>query len=123
MSKLTKIISGALLGGLLAFPAVGQTVPPAIQGYGTLAVTNSSALVSTLTVGPNSQAWQTTTPGLVFVLNDTVSAGNIYVCPLGGACTTANGLELIPGRSWAFYRPAATMTVIATSTGTVQIQW
>lgn len=99
------------------------TTAPAILGFGTLAVTNSSALVSTATAGPNSAVWNATPPGAVYVLNDAASAGNLYVCPLGGTCSATVGLELAPGRSWGFYKPAATMTVFATTTATGQFQW
>lgn len=112
------------LGWLVPSVAFAQTVPPAVLGFGTLSVTNANTLASTMTTGPSSQAWPTTSnTGMVFVLNDSASAGNLYVCPFGGTCTTANGLELIPGRSWGFYRPATSMTVIATSTATAQFQW
>jgi hypothetical protein len=96
--------------------------PPGLVGFGTLSVTAASTLASTLALGPNSGLWSTT-PGLMVVLNDVNSAGNLYVCPIGGTCTAANGLELTPGRSWSFYAPATTMTVIAASTATAQFQW
>ncbi len=123
-----KTMKKLLLAGVCALAAlsqsVAQTVPPAVSGLGTLSVTNASTLASTMTLGPSSSAWPTSSStGMVFVLNDSASAGNLYVCPLGGTCTTANGLELIPGRSWGFYRPATSMTVIATSTATAQFQW
>jgi hypothetical protein len=96
--------------------------PPGIVGFGTLAATAASTLASTLTLGPNSGAWSAT-PGLLVVLNDAGSAGNLYVCPIGGTCTAANGLELTPGRSWTFYAPSTSLTVIADSTATAQFQW
>jgi hypothetical protein len=96
--------------------------PPGIVGFGTLAATAASTLASTLTLGPNSGSWSAT-PGLLVVLNDVNSAGNLYVCPIGGTCTAANGLELTPGRSWTFYAPSTSLTVIAASTATAQFQW
>lgn len=122
-----KIIAFLLLLATLS-PVCAQQVitgvPPVIVGYGTLSVANSSILASTMTAGPSSATWPpTNNAGVVFVLNDSASAGNLYVCPLGGACTTSNGLELIPGRSWGFYKPSTAMTVIATSTATAQFQW
>jgi len=96
--------------------------PPGIVGFGTLAVTAASTLGSTLTLGPNSGAWSAT-PGLLVVLNDAGSAGNLYVCPIGGTCSAANGLELTPGRSWSFYAPSTNLTVIAATTATAQFQW
>lgn len=104
--------------------ARAQTVPPPVQGFGSLSVVNSNALVSTMTLGPNSTAWPTSgNTGMVFVVNTLASAGNLYVCPLGGACTTSSGLEITPGHSWGFYRPSTSMTVIATTTATAQFQW
>jgi len=96
--------------------------PPGIVGFGTLAVTAASTLGSTLTLGPNSGSWSAT-PGLLVVLNDVNSAGNLYVCPIGGTCTAANGLELTPGRSWTFYAPSTSLTVIAATTAAAQFQW
>lgn len=107
--------SGGTSGGI-------TTTPPAVLGFGTLAVTNSSALASGATAGPNSAVWPTT-PGMLYVLNDAASAGNLYVCPLGGTCSATVGLELTPGRSWGFYKPATTMTVFATTTATGQFTW
>lgn len=101
----------------------GISTAPAILGFGTLAVTAASTLVSTMTAGPNSAAWNATPPGAVYVLNDAASAGNLYVCPLGGTCSATVGLELTPGRSWGFYKPAATMTVFATTTSTAQFHY
>lgn len=95
------------------------TTPLAILGFGTLAVTNASVLASTMTAGPNSAVWPTT-PGMLYVLNDAASNGTLYVCPLGGTCSATVGLELVPGRSWGFYKPATTMTVFTPTTATAQ---
>lgn len=104
--------SGGTSGGI-------TTTPPAVLGFGTLAVTNSSALASTMTAGPNSAVWPTV-PGMLYVLNDAASNGTLYVCPLGGTCSATVGLELTPGRSWGFYKPATTMTVFTPTTATAQ---
>ena len=94
----------------------------AITGFGSLAVANASTLASTVTAGPSSAVWPVA-PGPLIVMNDFSSVGNLYVCPLGGTCTVANGLELVPGRSWQFQAPASTMTVISASSSTAQFQW
>ena len=129
-----------LIGAMLALPAMAsaqQTVvlgagsanagtvlsrPAAITGFGTLAATNASALLSTITTGPNSAVWPTTT-GLIYVKNSGLSAGIAYVCPLGGTCTAATGIPLEAGASYGFYKPATTMTVISASTSSVTAQW
>lgn len=124
MRPFRKSIIAAAAIVLTATAALAQsiTTSPQLVGFGTLALTNASTLLSTLTVGPNSPAWPASL-GQVYVLNDSASAGNVYVCPLGGTCTTANGLELTPGRSWSFYRFSTNATVIAATTATVQVQW
>jgi len=91
-----------------------------IVGFGKLAVTNSSALVSTLTIGPNSEAWPTS-PGVVDIVNDHQSADVVWVCPLGGACSATNGLPVPAGTSWRFNRPATAMTVFSTAGATIRI--
>jgi hypothetical protein len=109
-------------GGTPASTTPITTSPAAITGFGTLAVVNASALASTATAGPNSAVWPTTT-GMLYVRNESASAGTLYVCPLGGTCSATVGLELPPGQSWGFYKPATTMTVFATTTATMQAQW
>ncbi len=98
-----------------------------IYGYGTLSVTNTSVLVSSMTVSANSIAWPGpvgTVSGVTVLLNDPASANNVYVCALGeNPCTTSIGLELIPGRAWQFYRPSPTMTVISNGTATLQVTY
>jgi hypothetical protein len=75
-----------------------------------------------MTADPNSAAWPTV-PGMMLVINDATSAGTIYVCPLGGTCTVANGIPLLAGQSYGVYKPATAMTAIAASTATVKMQW
>jgi hypothetical protein len=98
------------------------TTPPAVTGFGTLALGNTSTALSTLSLGPNSAAWPAQ-PGMVYVMNSTTSAGPIYVCPLGGTCTAANGIPIAVGQWYGFYRPASGMTAIAPSTATVEVQY
>jgi hypothetical protein len=90
------------------------------MGFGKLAVTNASTLVSTLTTGPNSAAWPTT-PGIVDIANDGTSADTVWVCPLGGTCSAANGIPVPIGGSWRFTKPATTMTVFSTGGATIRI--
>ncbi len=106
----TSTVSGTVAAG-----------PAAIVGYGVLALTAASTAMSTLTLSPNSGAWTAT--GTVFIKNRSASAGNAYVCPMGGACTSAVGIELVPGQAYGFTKPASAMTVIAASTATVEAQW
>lgn len=112
-------------GDLQAFDGNGNacvTTSTAGSNGGTLALTNASTLLSTLALIPNSAAWPTK-PLALIVLNEAASAGNLYVCPLGGTCTIANGFELVPGRSWTFPNPSTNATAIAASTAKLQAQW
>lgn len=93
-----------------------------VSGFGTLSATNASALLSTLTAGPNSAVWPTL-PSVVVVINSSASAGVAYVCPLGGACTVATGIPLAAGARYRFYGPSTAMSVIAASTASVAAQW
>jgi hypothetical protein len=110
-----------LLAGLLLLPLAATA--QYVTGFGTLAATNASASISTMTLGPNSAAWPPPQPTNVYVSNATTSAGLLYVCPLGGTCTVANGIPIAPGASYGFARPAGAMTVIAATTATVWTQW
>ena len=105
-------------------PGVGPCFVPtggqsAVKGFGTLTVSSSSALVSTLTIGPNSAAWPTV-PGWVNFVN--AGAAVIYVCPLGGTCATTTGIPIQVGATLPVFGPATTATVIGT-TGTLVAQW
>lgn len=116
--------TGAPLWQPCAVGAGGGVVStaPAIQGFGTLAATNASALLSTLTPGPNSAAWPAV-PGQIYVINSASSAGLIYLCPKGGTCSAAVGIPISAGNAYGVYQGATTMTVIAASTATVVAQW
>lgn len=106
-------------GNLKVTGSAGGPVPQ-VTGFGTLAATNSSTLLSTLTTGPNSAAWPAS-PGQIYVINQSTSP--IYICPLGGTCAAATGMEIMGGQAYGFYKPSMSMTVIAPSTATVQAQW
>jgi hypothetical protein len=100
------------------------SVGPAIVGFGKLSLTNASTLLSSATLGPGSAAWPTL-PGVVDVTNDPASADTIYACPTGNTpnCTTATGIPIYVGQSFRFTGPSATMTLIAASTATVEVQF
>jgi hypothetical protein len=114
---------------LLPAVALGQTgptaMPTATNGFGTLSVSTSSVALSTLTVGPNSLAWHMPLNGTLYVSNSINSAGNLYVCPFGGACTAAAGIPLSPGQAYGFNLGGTNTspTVIADTTATAVAQW
>jgi hypothetical protein len=95
--------------------------PTAVKGFGTLSAGNSSTLLSTLTTGPSSGAWPSPVPGMLYVLNNGTTT--IYICPLGGSCTSSNGLAVPAGQYYGFYQPSTSMTLISPTTATVQAQW
>lgn len=105
--------------------------PAATSGFGTVSVSTSSIALSTVTLGPSSAAFPV--GGLpnqqIAVSNSPASAGIAYLCPLGGTCTTANGLPLAVGERRTLYLKAAASgqltspTVIAVSTATVVADW
>lgn len=103
-------------------PLPVSNTPPAVTGYGTLAATAASTLLSTLTTGPNSAVWPTS-PGQIWIANSGLSADAVFVCPLGGTCSATVGLRVPVGGGYGFYQPAPTMTVFAVSTATVTAQW
>jgi hypothetical protein len=99
---------------------VTNTAPLPIHGFGSLSASaTTSTPLSTLTIGPNSLPWPTV-PSLVYVLNQT--AGTLYVCPLGGTCSTA-GIWVLSGNAYGFFNMSTNATVYAASAGTVQAQW
>lgn len=97
-------------------------VPPPVTGFGTLSATGTFALASTLTLGPSSAGWPAA-PGMVYVVNAPASAGTVFVCPLGGTCTTANGIPIAAGSAYGLFRPSTAMTLVAASTATVSFQF
>lgn len=114
--------SGAWAPASPSNPCSTSSGPPAVAGFGTLAVSTSSVQMSTLTTGPSSAVWPTA-PGLVYIVNSPVSSGLLYVCPLGGSCTTSNGIPIAAGGAYGFYKPSTAMTVIAASSATAVAQW
>jgi hypothetical protein len=109
----------------------GAPCPPAtapltvgITGFAKLSLTSASTRLSTATVGPGSAAWPTT-PAIVDVTNNPASADTIYACPVGSTptCTTATGIPIYVGQTFRFTKPSTTMTLIATSTATVEVQF
>lgn len=91
-----------------------------VSGFGTMSVTASSTLVSTITTGPNSSAWPAT-PGLVNFVNGGSSV--IYLCPLGGTCSASVGIALAAGASLQIFGPSNAATVFDATTGTLGAQW
>ena len=127
-SKMRIVLAAMLL--LASFGANAQvpiqtptnTVPPAIRGFGTLSVTTASVLLSTLTLGPNSSTWPSA-PRQLFIVNSPSSADIAYVCPLGGVCTSANGIPIGVGSSYGFFEPVTAMTICSATTSTILAQW
>lgn len=119
------LLVAALLLGAPAFAQVGVPHTPTItNGFGTLSVTAASVAVSTVTVGVNSLAWRMPLNGTLVIQNSQASAGLLYVCPLGGTCTSA-GWPVSPGGSITFSLGGSTTspTVIAATTATAIIGW
>lgn len=106
-------------GGLPAcFVPTGGASP--VKGFGTLAVTASSALVSTLTTGPNSAVWPTA-PGMVQFINE--GATVVFLCPLGGTCSTTTGIPMVAGSTLPIFNPSTSATAVDATTGTLVAQW
>lgn len=126
-----------LMVAVCFLPAIGyaQTVPtpvtPApISGFGTLSVLVASLATSTLTLGPNSAAYPTGTPPNRYftIRNSPKSADTLYVCPLGGTCTSSVGIPLGVGESKTWMIPASAgsfpaVSVISGSTATAIMEW
>lgn len=112
-------LSTTCSGGLPScFVPTGGVSP--VKGFGTLAVTTASALVSTATLGPNSAAWPAT-PGMVTFINE--GATVLFLCPLGGTCTTTTGIPMAVGQSLPIFNPSTSATVVDVSTGTLAVTW
>jgi hypothetical protein len=106
-------------GGLsTCFTPVGGTSP--IKGFGTLAVSSSSVLVSTLTAGPNSSAWPTA-PGMVNFIN--AGSSVIYLCPLGGTCSATVGIPMPAATTLPIFNPSTSATAFDASSGTLAATW
>lgn len=107
----------------VGIPFSGGTLsntPPPITGFGTLALTATSTLLSTLTAGPNSAVWPAS-PGQIYVINQ--GSATIYACPLGGTCSGSVGITIPGGQAYGFYKPSTNMTLFTATTSTVQAQW
>lgn len=101
-------------------------VPPQVNGFGTLAVTAASTLLSTLTPGPNSPAYPPTTfpNGTIRVRSSPLSSGNVWICPLGGTCSIAVGIPIAVGGTEDYtITNSAVPTVFATTTATIIVEW
>lgn len=124
-----KMVSFAFALMLAAIPARADIViaPQVMNGFGTVSVVNASALISTVTVGPNSTAFPASTlPNQTFSIRNSVSsAGVLYVCPLGGTCTTAVGIPLAVGevKTWGIGGRTVVPSVIAVTTATAVVEW
>ena len=130
-----KLFLGAALLATLAGAAEAQTVPTptvpsSLSGFGTLSVLAASLAVSTLTLGPNSAVYPT--GGLpnryMTIRNSPASANTVFVCALGGTCTTANGSPIAVGGSTTWNIPSAngifpSVTVISAGTATIVVEW
>lgn len=122
MKRLILSLAALLAAGAALAQTV--TVPQPVTGFGTLSVTNASALLSTLTAGVNSPAWPAGTAGtMIYVINSPGSAGLLYLCPLGGTCTAAAGIPIAVGAAFGCNRCVPAMTVIAATTATAIAQW
>lgn len=131
MKKYIAALAFSVLASNAMAQQASQPVGPAvIAGFGTLAVSTSSILLSTATVGPNS----TTFPGgnlpnrQIIVRNSTSSAGVLYVCPLGGTCSAAVGIPLAIGETKTLNVQAVAgilpaISVIAATTATAVSEW
>lgn len=122
-----------VLSGIVTARAqiVGTPITPApISGYGTLSVLAASLALSGATVGPNSTAF----PGAslpnryIEVKNAPGSANVLFVCILGGTCTTAAGIPLAVGESKSWFVPSnngqfTSPTVISGGTATAVVTW
>lgn len=123
----------AALGAVLwasvaaAQPSGTVAVAPALSGCGSLAVTNSSAPISGLTKGTGcTNNWLMPLNGQLAILNAKSSAGNVYVCFFGGACTVSTGFPVVPGQQVFNVNlggSTTSPTVIADTTATIWITW
>lgn len=104
-------------------PLVGTKEGPVVAaGMGNLSVTNSSVLISTMTLGPNSAA-APNAEALLFVKNWKTSSGNVYFFPFGGTAVDTAGLQMGPGEGYGIVCNPTLATIISDGTATVQFQW
>jgi hypothetical protein len=100
-----------------------------LRNWGVMTPGPTSGNLSTgLTLGPNSAAFPS---GVAFPLggfllyNRVGSTGPVYVCPLGGTCTQANGVEVGQGGSKTLGTGTSTVlpTILAPTGATVEIRF
>lgn len=127
----------ALIAALLAAPAahaqnIGQAsyiAPFPIRGQGTATVgTSSAAITSGLSLAPNSTAFPVAAPNSTVTLKVSgVAAQGVYVCWLGGTCTTSVGIYYAPGESVTkVLRQSMTEqppTAIAAASTAITLEW
>ena len=122
-----------LLAALFAFPVAARAqlpghntpiAPPMLQGCATMSVTTSSAQITAgnVTLCPNSRFPTSSVQLYVNVQNN--SASPVYLCPLGGTCTTvgmyiAVGQGVTKSLNWLVQVPS----VVSTGTATIYLEW
>jgi hypothetical protein len=124
-----RVLALALL--LAPGAAMAAVITPApVTGYATLSVLAASLSLSGATVGPNSPAFPTgqLPQQYMEVKNSPASANTLFVCPLGGTCTTAAGIPLAVGESKTWMLNASNgqitaPTVISGGTATAVVTW
>ena len=116
----------------LAQPTQSTMITPApLTGYATLSVLAASLPLSNATSGPNAPPFPVSSlPGrYIEVKNSIASSSTLFVCPLGGTCTTAAGIPLAAGESKTLFLPASSAgtlvspTVISGGTATAVVSW
>jgi hypothetical protein len=108
----------------------GQTVTslaPPIVGFGAVAVTTSSATISSeLTANAALAGWPATfAPSKPLVVYN-ISAASVYFCPGGGTCATSGanmGLFIPAGGSYTVWGASTSATIIGASAVTIQVQY
>jgi hypothetical protein len=108
-----------------------QAISPApLVGYGTLSVLLVSIPISGATLGPNSAPFPTgNLPNKYINVKSATGAANpLFVCPLGGTCTTANGIPLAAGESQTWMIVVSngqfvSPTVITAGAATAIVSW
>lgn len=132
-----KVVAVALLALLLPCAALAQPTqstmitPAPLSGFGTLSVATTSIAVSTATVGPNSAVFPFASLGNRYleVRNSVGSASTLYVCPLGGTCSSTVGVPLATGETKTWFIPPSASgalvspTVISGGTATAVLGW
>lgn len=122
----------ALLVGLgsvgeVSAQSLVASLPPPLNGYGTLSVSTSSVAISTLTKGPSSLNYPTgALPSSYITIRNSVSSASIlYVCWFGGTCTSSVGEPIAIGETAVRNLGGSTVspTVISGGTSTLIAGW